>query len=143
MHIPHLPKASDPPVLICSPSEKIRATLTSILVRGGWTVHQAANPSETAALLEKHAIPVVITDGRWREILEFSTAAYGRPSVIVTVPFADEALWAEVLNLGGYDVLSQPFDANEVTRIANAGLRRSQIPDYHPPVGSLMASATV
>jgi hypothetical protein len=29
---------------------------------------------------------------------------------------ADERLWAEVLNLGGYDVLSTPFAAGEVLR---------------------------
>jgi hypothetical protein len=36
----------------------------------------------------------------------------------VTFRTADERLWAEVLNLGGYGVLAQPFDANEVKRVA-------------------------
>jgi len=141
MQIPHLSPAGETPVLIASPSETIRATLAAILADGGWTVHHATNHSETIALLEKHEIPVVIADGRWREILEFAAARPGRPSVIVTVPFADESLWAEVLNLGGYDVLSQPFDANEVTRIAHAGFRRSKVPDCHPRQGSGMAMA--
>jgi DNA-binding response OmpR family regulator len=134
MAIPHLPAAGETPVLICSPSEKILAALTAILAGSGWTVHQTTHYSDTIALLEQHAIPVVIADGRWREILEFACALRGGPSVIVTVPFADEAIWAEVLNLGGYDVLSQPFDANEVTRIAGAALRRSMVADYHPSV---------
>src|ERR1019366_5350356 len=30
---------------------------------------------------------------------------------------ADERLWAEVLNLGWYDVLATPFDADEVYRV--------------------------
>lgn len=30
---------------------------------------------------------------------------------------ADERLWAEVLNLGGYDVLPTPFEPDEVTRV--------------------------
>ena len=30
---------------------------------------------------------------------------------------ADEALWAEVLNLGGYDLLASPFDPIEVDRV--------------------------
>jgi DNA-binding response OmpR family regulator len=29
---------------------------------------------------------------------------------------ADERLWAEVLNLGGYDLLLKPYNANEVRR---------------------------
>jgi DNA-binding response OmpR family regulator len=132
MLIPHAPPTGEIPVLICSPSEKIRASLAAILAAGGWIVHQARNQYEAFALLEKTEIPVVIADAMWREILEFAAASPRRPSVIVTVPFADEALWAEVLNLGGYDVLSQPFDINEVTRIANAGFRRSRVPDCHP-----------
>jgi len=30
---------------------------------------------------------------------------------------ADDALWAEVLNLGGYNVLAKPFDSREVFRV--------------------------
>jgi hypothetical protein len=34
----------------------------------------------------------------------------------VTSRLADERLWSEVLNLGGYDVLPQPLDRNEALR---------------------------
>ena len=37
--------------------------------------------------------------------------------MIVTSRLADDRLWAEVLNLGGYDVLAKPFDASEVARV--------------------------
>ncbi len=36
------------------------------------------------------------------------------PALIVTSPAAGPRLWAEVLNLGGYDVLAQPFSTEEV-----------------------------
>jgi DNA-binding response OmpR family regulator len=39
------------------------------------------------------------------------------PLLIVTSRLADEHLWAEVLNLGGYDVLMKPFDRLEVLRV--------------------------
>jgi DNA-binding response OmpR family regulator len=112
-------------------------------VGGGWTVHQTTNHLEAIALLPKKDIPVVIADGRWREILEFATLLPGRPSIIVTMALADEALWAEVLNLGGYDVLSQPFEPSEVIRIACSGLRRSKVPDCHRFEPSLMTKAAV
>ncbi|HLJ47142.1 MAG TPA: hypothetical protein VKU01_14090 [Bryobacteraceae bacterium] len=54
--------------------------------------------------------------GTWRELLDHST-------LIVTSRVADEALWAEVLNLGGFDVLAQPFDRTEVLRVTDAALR--------------------
>jgi FixJ family two-component response regulator len=37
----------------------------------------------------------------------------------VTSRLADEYLWAEVLNLGGYDVLAKPLDKQEVSRTLN------------------------
>ena len=37
--------------------------------------------------------------------------------LIVPDRLADEALWAEVLNLGAYDLVSEPFDHTEVTRV--------------------------
>lgn len=43
--------------------------------------------------------------------------------VIVAARVADEALWAEVLNLGGYDVLAMPFDEEEVERVLTAAWR--------------------
>lgn len=120
-------------VMILSPNERIRASLLAILAEDAWRVHQVANHVEAIALLERRNIPVAIVDGWWHEILEAAAAFHKHPSVIVTVPFADEMLWAEVLNLGGYDVLAQPFDVNEVTRIVNAGFRQSQAREHRSP----------
>jgi hypothetical protein len=35
----------------------------------------------------------------------------------------DARLWAEVLNLGGYDLLAKRFDASEVNRAVDSALR--------------------
>jgi DNA-binding response OmpR family regulator len=43
--------------------------------------------------------------------------------LIVTSRTADEHLWAEVLNIGGYDVLPQPFNRDEVERVVAAARR--------------------
>jgi len=96
----------------------------------GWTAHGTADCREAAALLDELNIAVVIADGSWRELLASTAARDEAPSVIVTAPFADEPLWAEVLNLGGYDVLAQPFDFNEVTRIVQAALRQATMPHF-------------
>jgi len=39
------------------------------------------------------------------------------PKFIVSSRLADEYLWVEVLNLGGHNVLSTPFDAREVSYV--------------------------
>ena len=46
------------------------------------------------------------------------------PLLLVTSKTADENLWAEVLNLGGYDVLMKPFELGEVTRVIGMAWRQ-------------------
>jgi DNA-binding response OmpR family regulator len=58
-----------------------------------------------------------LPDGSWRDLLRYAEE-YSEPLIlIVTSRLADEALWAEVLNLGGRDVLAKPFDEQEVRRV--------------------------
>jgi hypothetical protein len=58
-----------------------------------------------------------LIDGTWRDLLDETTGMEPAPLLIVTSRMADDALWAEVLNLGGYNVLAQPFDSREVFRV--------------------------
>jgi DNA-binding response OmpR family regulator len=66
-----------------------------------------------------------LPDGCWKEILELTFSLPHPPPVIVTARLADEYLWAEVLNLGGYDVLSKPFNKQEVSRTVRLAWDRS------------------
>jgi hypothetical protein len=43
--------------------------------------------------------------------------------LVVASQLADGSLWAVVLNLGGYDVLAEPFEAAEVNRTLDSALR--------------------
>jgi DNA-binding response OmpR family regulator len=66
-----------------------------------------------------------LPDGTWRDVLEQLGSEPGRPVLIVTSNLADEWLWAEVLNLGGCDVLAKPFDAEDTRHVLEtAYLRR-------------------
>ena len=73
-------------------------------------------------LLRDDCVPVVICNreaagGSWRSIIAGLAELPAPPSLIVSSRVADERLWAEVLNLGGYDVLLTPFDRAEVLRV--------------------------
>ena len=76
-------------------------------------------------ILHTQAYQVILTeadlpDATWLDVLDTAS----RLPVIVTDPQADSRLWAEVLNRGGYDLLTQPFYAPEVRRIlGNAAIR--------------------
>jgi DNA-binding response OmpR family regulator len=65
------------------------------------------------------------------------------PFLIVTSRLADERLWAEVLNLGAYDVLAKPFESKEVVRIVSLAWLHWK-DRYELPVNpqTLMAAAT-
>ena len=58
-----------------------------------------------------------LSDGRWLDVLHLVRESPRAMAVIVTDPQADTRLWAEVLNLGAYDLLTQPFHEPEVRRI--------------------------
>ncbi len=56
-------------------------------------------------------------DGNWNTLFDKLCELAAPPAVIVVSRLADERLWVEVLNLGGYDVLMTPFDRSEVLRV--------------------------
>jgi len=67
-----------------------------------------------------------LPDGSWKDVLSHTCALPDAPPVIVTSTHADDRLWSEVLNLGGYDVLSKPLYDEEVRRVIGLAGRPSQ-----------------
>jgi DNA-binding response OmpR family regulator len=73
--------------------------------------------------LNRDHMAVIICDsslagGNWKDILSHTQILPDPPCVIVTALLPDDRLWAEVLNLGGYDLLAKPFVREEVVRLA-------------------------
>ena len=67
-----------------------------------------------------------LPDGDWRQLWDLLARDPSPPMFIVTSRLADDALWAEVLNVGGYDLLLKPFRAEEVIRMVHGAA--TQIP---------------
>jgi DNA-binding NtrC family response regulator len=72
---------------------------------------------------------VVLTEssfpgGNWLDVLHLIRDAPRDVRVIVTDPQADARFWAEVLNLGAFDLITQPFDEYEVRRIVQNACAR-------------------
>lgn len=79
----------------------------------------AGTIAEAMRFLEHNPAPVIfcnrhLPDGNWRDLSEAAAGRGLQANVIVTSRLADDRLWAEVLNLGGYDVLATPLNASEV-----------------------------
>jgi DNA-binding NtrC family response regulator len=74
-------------------------------------------------LLTEAALP----DGNWLDALDLARKWGENLEVIVTDPQADARLWSEILNLGAYDLIAQPFYAPEVQRILHNACSRSSL----------------
>jgi DNA-binding NtrC family response regulator len=110
-------------VLSVSSNHEDRASLEGI-VRSDWTVIPSATVASALSVLREVPIPVVICDGElapgtWGDLLNHISSFHDPPVLIVTSRLADERLWAEAVNLGAWDVLAKPFDAEEVIRIVS------------------------
>lgn len=109
-------------LLLASPLEEDHSSLREMLTQSRWRLLESRTCQETLALITRHDVHVVICeqtlpDGDWRTLLEATVDMPERPRLIVSSRRADHHLWADVLSLGGYDVLTTPFDAAEVSRV--------------------------
>jgi len=92
-------RAISPPVVFTLTARSTIAAAKSALQRGKTSI----------VMCEQDLSP-----GSWKELLDFTERLPAPPPLIVTSRVADERMWAEVLNLGGYDVLARPFNNEEV-----------------------------
>jgi hypothetical protein len=62
----------------------------------------------------------------WRHVLNDLHGLTNPPQLIVTSRTADESLWAEVLNIGGYDAMVLAFERFEVELVIASAYRHFQ-----------------
>jgi len=107
-------------VLAAIPDREEREALLEILKRSTWIVKAARSFEEASAMLRREPFGVVVCSyglagsGKWSDLLEETRRLPKAPKVVVTEGQGDSPVWAEVLSLGGYDVLLKPFEAREV-----------------------------
>ena len=119
--------------LLLGAFEKDRPLLTEIFRRAGWRLLEARNRRRALHCLKQNPVQVVIAqtdlpNWSWKHVLRDVHRMAIPPQLVVTSPTADESLWAEVLNVGGYDVLAQPLEADEVERVVASAWRHFPTP---------------
>jgi len=112
----------EPLVLFISPNSADAKILSEMLAPTALRLDYAVRIEEARNKLANGPYRVVVTeaklpDGVWTDVIELTYEIGVFPAVIVTSSAADDLFWAEVLNLGAYDLLAQPFDEKEVRRI--------------------------
>ena len=135
-------------VLAVSPYPEDHTSLARILSHSNWELHSAWTLQQAQARLDEHYEGVVISevalpgDHCWKEVLNQTRRITPPPPLVLACQFADVRLWAEVLNLGVYDVLLKPFDPQEVFHVVSSACfslknRRKQTAVHTNPVQSL------
>ena len=112
-------------ILSVSASHFDHAMLRRMVDQSQWSIVAAYNYREAGHKLRYLDALVVICedrlpDGDWKGVLEIAQGLEDPPHVIVTSSLADERLWSEVLNLGGFDVLVKPLQEEEVRNVLSS-----------------------
>jgi DNA-binding response OmpR family regulator len=127
-----LPTATQTPenisILVVSPHPEDVTCLRHILHHRDWHIALSTSLEEATRHVATQTPSVIICerdlpDGNWKDLLQQAEKMAHAPLLLVVSKHADENLWAEVLNLGGYDVLLKPFDRAEVVRVVGMAWR--------------------
>ncbi len=132
-------------VLAVSPVEEDHVSLEHVFSHSNWRLTKVRTCQDAIHAVDSEGVPVIICstdlpDGSWKDLLRKVSSVEVPPRLIVASRAADDQLWAEVLDLGGYDVLGKPFDAREVIRVVSLAWRQWKHDAECRPRASLPAS---
>lgn len=114
-------------VLVSVPDEDVQAFHRIVGPRH--RVISTRDVAEARDVITKYGPQIVICDSdtrgaeSWRDLLAITGCQTF--ALIVVSRNANAELWAEVLNLGGHDVLARPFLRREVEWTISSALRRA------------------
>jgi len=64
-----------------------------------------------------------LPDGSWFDVLNHASDVAPAARVVVCARVADERLWSQILEAGGFDMVVEPYEASEVRRILHAAVQ--------------------
>jgi two-component system repressor protein LuxO len=114
--------------------------LLPILEQNGMEVSVSGNFRDAQEKLLRQNCDLVFADaelpgGSWQRLLETAVKSGKNCEVIVCSRCGDEQLWAEVLQCGAYDMISEPFEGTEIARIARYALDSHYLRRYGAAAG--------
>ena len=119
--------------LLLGEHEEGRRLLHEVFRDAGWLLLEASDREKALECIDSQPVQVVIAScdaggWSWKKLLDNLRRRKHPPQLIVTSRTADEQLWSEVLNCGGYDVLPQPFQRDEIERVVASARRHYDRP---------------
>ena len=132
-------------VLAVSPFPQDHRRLSDIFRHSRWQLQTASDIREATAIIKRAPVPVVICeydlpDGDWRVLYDVARTLEFPCHFLVTLRHADERVWGEILEAGGYDCLPKPFRSDEVYRLVSLAWRSWR--DQHDRLSQHARTAT-
>jgi DNA-binding NtrC family response regulator len=108
--------------LVIMPSERSPRFLRYLAGLQARTLTAVTCSEAAAALRNEPDVDVIVTDlvladGSWCDVLNLTANLHPEARVVVCARLADERLWTDVLEAGGFDIVVEPFQELEVQRI--------------------------
>jgi DNA-binding response OmpR family regulator len=108
--------------MVATPDDGQYQSLRRFFAGTDWKIFRVQTIAEGLSTVINHKINIILTehelaDGSWMELIEALRPCRNAPRVLVSSSRADDRLWMDVLDGGGYDVLVTPFDRSEVLRV--------------------------
>jgi len=119
--------------LLIGKYQEDRSLVHEVFRNHGWQLFEAVDRRRALRCLDLNPVHVVIVESdlphwNWKRVLRDLRNLAHPPQLIVTSRMADDYLWSEVLNIGGFDVLAQPLAQEELERVISSARRHFGIP---------------
>ena len=106
-------------VLIITSRFEDEAELKELLRDTSWELEAVPRMEDAAAALKAAAVPMLLFDGdtagpHWREKMKALAISKRNTCVILLTNVSDPYLWEEVVQHGGFDLLTRPFRKEQV-----------------------------
>lgn len=115
-------------ILILSMSLDDRLLMEQLAKQHHWSLRFTHSPEEGFTLASQNRFEVVLCDRNqygypWREVIDRLAAISPQSCILLVSPLKEEYLWRDVLQRGGYDVLTRPLCEAAVLRAIDAATR--------------------
>jgi CheY-like chemotaxis protein len=93
-----------------------------------WELRFTNSPSEAFTWASHSQFEIILCDRNqpgypWREVMDRLAKGSPRSCILLISPISDDYLWRDVLQSGGYDVLSRPLRAEAGLHSVDAAIR--------------------
>jgi DNA-binding NtrC family response regulator len=115
-------------MLAVLPSPEDRVSLSAIASREGWSLRMASHCDSALEILRHHPADLIVCardvkPSGWRDALTAMAAQAPGTCLILVSPETDDRLWLEVIERGGFDVVTTPLHAARVVQAVRQALK--------------------